>query len=116
MAVEVVNHVWIYEFMNLRRPRIARFSNIGLVHIPVALKILVNCSMISVKIFQLIEAKWHIHASLNWVIIGSNNGLSPVQRQAIIWTNAGILLIGPLDTNFSEILIVIQTLFKKLHL
>ena len=35
-------------------------------------------------------------------IIGSDNGLSPERRQAIIWTNAGILLIGPLGTNFSE--------------
>ena len=26
-------------------------------------------------------------------IIGSDNGLSPDRRQAIIWTNAGILLI-----------------------
>ena len=40
-------------------------------------------------------------------IIGSDNGLSPGRRQAIIWTNAGILLIGPLGTNFSEILIEI---------
>ena len=38
-------------------------------------------------------------------IIGSDNGLSPGRRQAIFWTNAGILLIGPLGTNFSEILI-----------
>ena len=29
-------------------------------------------------------------------IIGSDNGLSPGRRQAIIWTNVGILLIGPL--------------------
>ena len=36
-------------------------------------------------------------------IIGSANGLSPGQRQAIIWTNAGMLLIGPLGTNFSKI-------------
>ena len=50
-------------------------------------------------------------------IIGSDNGLSPAQRQAIIWTNAGILLIGPLETNFSEILIGIQTFpFTKMHL
>ena len=35
-------------------------------------------------------------------IIGSDNGLSPDRRQAIIWTNAGILLIGPLGTHFSE--------------
>ena len=36
-------------------------------------------------------------------IIGSDNGLSPGQRQASIWTNAGILLIGPLGTNLGEI-------------
>ena len=41
-------------------------------------------------------------------IIGSDNGLTPARRQAIIWTNAGILLIGRLGTNFSEILIGIQ--------
>ena len=50
-------------------------------------------------------------------IIGSDNGLSPERRQAIIWTNAGILLIGPLGTNFSEILIEIQTFsLKKIRL
>ena len=65
----------------------------------------------------LIEAEWRIYASLNWAIIGSDNGLSPVRRQSIIWTNAAIFLIGPLGTNFSEILIGIQTFsFKKLHL
>ena len=50
-------------------------------------------------------------------IIGSDNGLSPGRRQAIIWTNAGILLIGPLATKFSENLIRIQIFsFKKMHL
>ena len=49
-------------------------------------------------------------------IIGSDNGLSPGRCQAIIWTNAGILLIRPLGTNFSEILIKITTFsFKKKH-
>ena len=53
----------------------------------------------------------------NLTIIASNNGLSPYRRQAIIWTNAGILLIGPLGTNFSEILIKILTFsFKKMRL
>ena len=33
-----------------------------------------------------------------------SDDLSPGWRQAIIWTNAGILLIGPLGTNLSEIL------------
>ena len=50
-------------------------------------------------------------------IIGSDNGLSPGRRHAIIWTNAGILLIEPLGTNFIEILIGIQTFsFNKMHL
>ena len=50
-------------------------------------------------------------------IIGSDNGLSPERRQAIIWTNAGILLIGPLGTNFNEILIEIQPFsLKKMRL
>ena len=41
------------------------------------------------------------------IIIGSENGLSPGRRQAIIWTDAGILLIASLGTNFSDILIEI---------
>ena len=49
--------------------------------------------------------------------IGSDNGLSPGRRQAIIWTNAGILFIGLLGTNFSEFLILILTFsFNKMHL
>ena len=50
-------------------------------------------------------------------IIGSDNALSPGRRQAIIWTNAGILLIRTLGTNFSEILGEIHSFsFSKMHL
>ena len=50
-------------------------------------------------------------------IIGSDNGLSHGRRQAIIWTNAGILSIRTLGTNFSEILGVIHSFsFSKMHL
>ena len=53
----------------------------------------------------------------NITIIGWDNGLVPDRRQAIIWTNAGILLFGLLGTNFSEILIKILTFsFKKMYL
>ena len=49
--------------------------------------------------------------------IDSDNGLSPGRRQAIICINAGILLIGPLGANLSEIFIEIYTFsFKKMHL
>ena len=47
----------------------------------------------------------------------SDNGLSHGRLQAIIWTNAGFLLIGPLSTNYSEIFIKILTFSsKKMHL
>ena len=50
-------------------------------------------------------------------IIGSDNGLSPDRRQAIIWTNAGTLLSEPLRTNFNKIFIEIHIIsFKKIHL
>ena len=53
----------------------------------------------------------------NVTIIGSDNGLSPGRRRAIIWTNTGILLIGPLGTNFSEIWSEICIFsFTKMHL
>ena len=50
-------------------------------------------------------------------IIDSGNGLSPGRRQAIIWNNAGLLLIEPSGTNFSEIWIGIETFsIKEMHL
>ena len=62
---------------------------------------------------ELIEAEWRIYASVNLTIIGSDNGLSSDWRQAITWTNSGILLIGPLGTNPSEILIEIHKFSLK---
>ena len=49
-------------------------------------------------------------------IIVSDNGLSPGRRQAIIWTIAGILLIGPVVINFNDISIGVHTFsLKKIH-
>ena len=50
-------------------------------------------------------------------IIASDNGLLPGRLQAIIRNNAGLVSIGLLGTNFSEILIEILTFsFKKMCL
>ena len=50
-------------------------------------------------------------------IIDWDNGFSPDRHQAIIWTNAAILLIGHSGTNFSEIFIEILTFsFEKMRL
>ena len=46
-------------------------------------------------------------------IISSDNGLSPGRRQATIWTNAGILIIGTIRTNFNEIFIKIHSFSLK---
>ena len=49
-------------------------------------------------------------------IIGSDKGLSPGRRQAIMWNNAGILLIRILEANFGEILGKNHSFsFKKMH-
>ena len=87
---------------------------------------------------DLIDTKWSLVQFITWyqtgvnelthwgqvthicisklTIIGSDNGLSPGRRPAIIWTNAGILLIGPLGTNFSKILVKVQNfLLIKTH-
>ena len=45
----------------------------------------------------------HVYAS-KITTIGPDNGSSSGRRQAIIWINAGILLIRTLGTNFSEVL------------
>ena len=42
-----------------------------------------------------IEAEWRIHASVKYISIASDNGLSPERHQAIIWTNAGMLSMRP---------------------
>ena len=49
-------------------------------------------------------------------IIGSDNSMSPGRRQTIIWTEAWMLLIWPLETNFGEIWLEIHTFsFKKMN-
>ena len=56
-------------------------------------------------------------ASPNRAVIGSDNGLSLVRRQAIIWTNADLLSIGPLGKKLSECCMEIQNFsLKNMHL
>ena len=61
---------------------------------------------------------WVMHICISKLtIVDSCNGLLPSRCQAIIWTNVGILLIAPLETSFSGILIEIHTFsFKEMHL
>ena len=46
--------------------------------------------------YKLTEAEWSIHAYVNQTFSGSDNGLSPGRRQAIIWTNAASLSFNAL--------------------
>ena len=65
----------------------------------------------------LIVAEWRIYALPTLAIIDANNSLC-VRHQAIIWTNAAIVLIGPFETNFSEFLFLkfIHFHSRKIHL
>ena len=47
---------------------------------------------------------------MNQIGMGANNGLSPIQHQAITSTNAYLLSIKPIGTNLGEIRIKIQNL------
>ena len=55
-----------------------------------------------------------MHAPLNFAIICSDNGLSPVRHQTITWTNDGILLIGPLEQ--LETSVKYESEYKNFHL
>ena len=50
-----------------------------------------------------------MHASVNYVNKGSNNGTLPERRQAIIRTNAGMLSKVPLGTNSDDIVIQMRS-------
>ena len=55
---------------------------------------------------MLTHGSWVRHICISKLtIIDPDNGLSPGQHQAIIWTNAGILLIQHLGAKMSEIFI-----------
>ena len=47
---------------------------------------------------------WGMYGTVIWVLTGWGNGVSPVRGQLNVWTNAD-LIIGPLGTNFRDILI-----------
>ena len=57
-----------------------------------------------------------IYALGKWVSMDSGDGFSPVRCQSITRTSADLQSIGPLGTNFSEIVIEIQALSLKIHL
>ena len=59
----------------------------------------------------------HTYASMNRVGISSDNGLSPIRHQAIMYTFCWVIVNWSVGTNFSEILIKIHNLsFVKMHL
>ena len=75
---------------------------------------MINVNMYRYILFVFTVSVWvifpecRIHAPVNQVNICSDNGLSPIWRQAIISTSAMLLCIGHVGTNFMEISIKIQ--------
>ena len=70
----------------------------------------------SVTIIECLLTQWRRVTPIfvsKLAIICSNNGLSSDRRQAIIWTNAGILFIWPLGTKISDMLIEINPFHSR---
>ena len=65
-----------------------------------------------IVIVRLFHAEWRIYVSATKDISGSDNGLAPNRRRAIMPTKAGILSIEPLGTN-SEILTEIKNFYSR---
>ena len=66
---------------------------------------------------SLISSSCCIYALVTWFGIGSDNGLALDRRQAITWSNADLLSMGPIWTNLNEIWIEIQNFsFMKMCL
>ena len=62
-----------------------------------------SCVSMKSRHGYLISPWCRINVSVNRANIVSYNGLSRIRRQAMIWTKAGLLAIGPLGTNVSDI-------------
>ena len=75
-----------------------------LIAFPIQIQRSYLCTVKQLPIIKLLKSMSLIEA-----IIGSDNGLASGRREAIIWTNLGVLLIGSSGTNFSEILSEIHT-------
>ena len=55
--------------------------------------VLISDIITAIHRLYIINAWWRIHVSLNRVITGWVNGLSPVGRETITWTNADLVLM-----------------------
>ena len=112
-----ITYLNIYGIFELRDYKLGKIHYRKIVeYFETTMEILVEQLQTSIAILTYWGRVTHICVSRQ-TIIGSDNGLPPGRRQAIIWTNAGILLIGPLGTNFTENLIEILTCsFTKIRL
>ena len=127
MFYESLSHIEKYITQNINTVCILSWN--ALVLYPIYFTRIIQGNFAGTRtVIWLSQYQWPIPALTHWgrakhiwfgklTIVGSDNGLSPVRRQAIICTNAGILFIGPLRTSFSEILSEIHSFsFKKMHL
>ena len=97
------------------------YKNVYMKHSKRTTKRKISSTMVySIRLIKQMSTHWgrvtHICVG-NLTTIGLDNGLSPVRRHAIIWTNTGILLNGTsLGAHISEILVEIQTFsFRKMR-
>ena len=65
---------------------------------------------------QLTKAEWCMNVSVKLIMIGCNNGLSSGGSPVIIWTNAGIFVVGTLGLNCTEIWIIKHNFYLRKYI
>ena len=122
MASHHLNQCWLIDNWSMRNKIMIFFyfnqNTIIFIHKDTFANIICIMAGALFRLDALTHWGWVMHMSLSKSnTIDSYSGLSPGRCQSIIWTNVGILLVWPLGTNFSEMLLEIQTFpFMKMHL
>ena len=60
------------------------------------------------KTHSLAEAGWSVYVTVILATFGLDHGFAPDRAHAVVRSNAGLLLIGPLEINSGEIIIKIR--------
>ena len=105
---------WFWDYLNLKIVTQLGWSYLGIQKIGTNFHTISNVLLYFPRGNWIAPSIWnHINAAADRYVQGTFRCLSPGRRQAIIWPNAGILLIGHWATNLHEILNASQFHWRK---
>ena len=109
MTYYIVKHVVFQTKIKERQHSYCKLAIAIVQYVPRNIRPVLLCSLLLCLHYQFLCAFTHIressmlnepYVSVHYVIIGSDNGLSPVWCQTITWISAGILLNGQITMQF----------------